>query len=177
MRPAGGRTAGYTAGCPASDLTRGDGSNRYAGFQVEVYLPRPARPTPNSASQKLILLKDALLTVVGKGVHSSEGLRRISTLQSAFQGAVYKLTSHEMSLLMCGGGARRRELQHRLVLLVNDGLSKWASALFDAAVSAGQRWSSPPDVANFPPVVVLAWESLDAYIALGRLGNGEFHSS
>lgn len=150
-----------------------------AGFQVESYQPRPAPSSPVMVSQQLRLLADALLKVVGKGVRSPEGFvsmlsaqgsGRLSELHEAFTRGVNTVSLHETLWL-----GRRREVHGKLVLLVNDGLSKWTAALFNASVAAGQKWSVPPDVADFPPVVVPTWESLNAYIALGKLGNGEFH--
>lgn len=94
-----------------------------AGFQIEVYLPRPSGSTPTAVHQKLTLLTGALLKVVEKGVCSHQGLARISTLRGAFQRAVNTLMWHEMRNMMCSK-ARGREVHDKFVLLVNDGLSK-----------------------------------------------------
>lgn len=114
-----------------------------AGFRIEVYLPRPSGSTPTVSQKLTLLMDDLLLKVVGQDVRSHLGRARVTTLHGAFLRSVNTVRSHEIRNLLCGA-VRGREIHDKLVLLVNDGLSKWASALFDAAVSAGQKRSSPP---------------------------------
>ena len=75
-------------------------------------------------------------------------------LPNAFHKSVQTVRLHARK---CAKAMRIPPNRKRVGTIVNDDLSKWTSELFDVAIFAGAKWTSPPDVGLLPPVLVPQW--------------------
>ena len=145
-----------------------------SGFDVADYVPH-GEPVDQvvdlNVVEQMIILVDVTMVVVGKETESVDSWARVEVLRNALQKGLQTVRLHAKYTK----DMRIPSNSKRVGTLVNDDLMNWTSELFDVAISAGAKWTSPPDVGLKPPVLVPHWEKLNACIDAGGLMNVEAH--
>ena len=128
--------------------------NTFTGFAVTDYM---AEGDDMSAAgdmflrEKMDVMVQSLLTIIGTSVESDTGVERMQTLARAFHEGAGTLRvhcrKHRSKLRISANKNIMRDL-------VNEDVKRWAADLFGAAVAALKASRSPPT--DFPDVVVPA---------------------
>ena len=114
--------------------------------------------------EQMDVMVQSLLTVIGTGVESDTGVKRMQTLARVFHERADTLRVH---CRKHRGKLRISANKNIMRDLVNEDVKSWSADLFGAAVAALKASRSPPT--DFPDVVVPAWTKLNGYITTGGL--------
>lgn len=104
-------------------------------------------------TEHLEIFIDAIITLVSKGVHSSVSQGRVDALERGLRRGLDKLRQH---CIECRNLVRVPENFSTLVDLANLDINSWGARVFDEATNFVAIYPSPPEIGDFPVVVVPA---------------------
>lgn len=134
-------------------------------LDVVDFVPRRASSTKAVTSiplsDQLAILAHAVQSIIGYAITDRLCQARLEEVMQSFNRGVTKLRGHALDNYDAA----------RIANLLNSYLEGWSSALFRVGMDARRTLRNPPTIAHFPPVVVLTWEKLSAYINTSGLMN------